>query len=319
MGRGIEIDAKRLEDAARAGWLYYIAGNTQDEIANKLGISRQSAQRLVSLAVSQGLIKVRLDHPISYCLDLATKLRSRYALDLAEVVPSDPKSSSTTVGVAEAAADEIERHLKSASPIILAIGTGRTLKAAIHRLPHVDAPQHRIVSLTGNIAPDGSAARYNVIYDLADVVSARLFPMPLPVIASSAAERELLHRQPIIHSTLTLAGQADVALVGIGDLGAEAPLFVDGFITAPELRALQKAGAVGEIVGWAFGRDGRLIEGLTNERVASAPIPSRERSLVVAIAKGVKKLPGIIAALNRRLINGLITDEATAKALTENE
>jgi DNA-binding transcriptional regulator LsrR (DeoR family) len=319
MGRGIEIDAKRLEDAARAGWLYYIAGNTQDEIANKLGISRQSAQRLVSLAVSQGLIKVRLDHPISYCLDLATKLRARYALDLAEVVPSDPKSSSTTVGVAEAAADEIERHLKSASPIILAIGTGRTLKAAIHRLPHVDAPQHRIVSLTGNIAPDGSAARYNVIYDLADVVSARLFPMPLPVIASSAAERELLHRQPIIHSTLTLAGQADVALVGIGDLGAEAPLFVDGFITAPELRALQKAGAVGEIVGWAFGRDGRLIEGLTNERVASAPIPSRERSLVVAIAKGVKKLPGIIAALNRRLINGLITDEATAKALTENE
>jgi DNA-binding transcriptional regulator LsrR (DeoR family) len=319
MGRGIEIDAKRLEDAARAGWLYYIAGNTQDEIANKLGISRQSAQRLVSLAVSHGLIKVRLDHPISYCLDLATKLRARYALDLAEVVPSDPKSSSTTIGVAEAAADEIERHLKSAAPIILAIGTGRTLKAAIHRLPHLDAPQHRIVSLTGNIAPDGSAARYNVIYDLADVVSARLFPMPLPVIASSAAERELLHRQPIIHSTLTLAGQANVALVGIGDLGAEAPLFVDGFITAPELRALQNAGAVGEIVGWAFGRDGRLIEGLTNERVASAPIPSRERSLVVAIAKGTKKLPGIIAALNRGLINGLITDEATAKALIENK
>ena len=30
----------RLDDAARAGWLYYIAGNTQDEIAAKLGISR---------------------------------------------------------------------------------------------------------------------------------------------------------------------------------------------------------------------------------------------------------------------------------------
>jgi DNA-binding transcriptional regulator LsrR (DeoR family) len=319
MSRAIEIDAKRPEDAARAGWLYYIAGNTQDEIANKLGISRQSAQRLVSLAVSHGLIKVRLDHPIAHCLDLATKLRGRYALDLAEVVPSDPKSSSTTIGVAEAAADEIERQLRSVAPIVLAIGTGRTLKAAIHRLPHIDAPQHKIVSLTGNIAPDGSAARYNVVYDLADVVSARLFPMPLPVIASSAAERELLHRQPIIHTTLMMAAEANVALVGIGDLGAEAPLFVDGFITAVELTALQNAGAVGEIVGWAFGRDGHLIEGLTNERVASAPIPSRERSLVVAIAKGNKKLPGILAALNRRLINGLITDEATAQALIENK
>ena len=26
-------ERSKLEDAARAGWLYYIAGNTQDEIA----------------------------------------------------------------------------------------------------------------------------------------------------------------------------------------------------------------------------------------------------------------------------------------------
>ena len=47
-------EAVRLDDAARAGWLYYVAGNTQDEIARKLGVSRQSAQRLVAMAVSDG-------------------------------------------------------------------------------------------------------------------------------------------------------------------------------------------------------------------------------------------------------------------------
>ena len=57
--------SNRLDDAARAGWLYYVAGRTQDEIASTMGISRQSAQRLVSLAVSERLIKVRLDHPIA--------------------------------------------------------------------------------------------------------------------------------------------------------------------------------------------------------------------------------------------------------------
>ena len=72
----------RHDDAARAGWLYYVAGNTQDQIAAKLGVSRQSAQRLVSLAVSEGLVKVRLDHPIANCLDLAARLKSRFALDL---------------------------------------------------------------------------------------------------------------------------------------------------------------------------------------------------------------------------------------------
>jgi DNA-binding transcriptional regulator LsrR (DeoR family) len=305
----------RHDDAARAGWLYYVAGNTQDQIAAKLGVSRQSAQRLVSLAVSEGLVKVRLDHPIANCLDLAARLKSRFALDLCEVVPSDPESASTTLGIAEAAAAEIERRLKSPDPIVLAIGTGRTLKAAIEQLTPMECPQHKLVSLTGNIAPDGSAAYYNVIFTMADTIKARSFPMPLPVIASSPAEREMLLRQPMIQPALTLAAKADVTFVGIGDLGPKAPLYEDGFITEAELKALQKAGAVGEIVGWAFDRDGRLIDGITNDRVSSAPLPSRERSLVVAIAMGERKLPGILAAVTRRLVNGLVTDERTAAAL----
>lgn len=318
MNKRVDNGGTRLDDAARAGWLYYIAGNTQEEIAAKLGISRQSAQRLVSLAVSEGLVKVRLDHPIARCMDVAAALRTRFALDLAEVVPSDPASGSTTIGVAQAAAAEIERQLKSPEPIIMAIGTGRTLKATVEQLPPMECPKNRIVSLTGNIAPDGSASYYNVIFGMADAVKARLFPMPLPVIASSPEERELLHQQPMVRSTLELAAKADVSFVGIGDLGADAPLFEDGFITKAELKALQKAGAVGEIVGWTFDREGRLIEGITNERVASAPIPSRERSLVVATAMGKRKLQGILAAVNRRLVNGLITDETTAEALLAN-
>ena len=305
----------RLDDAARAGWFYYVAGNTQDQIAAKLGVSRQTAQRLVSLAVSEGLIKVRVDHPIAQCLDLAQRLRSRFALDLVEVVPSDPDSTSTTIGIAGAAAAEIERRLRSEQPIVMAIGTGRTLKAAIEQLPPMECPQHKVVSLTGNIAPDGSAAFYNVIFTMADRIKARSFPMPLPVIASSPQEREMLLGQPMIQPTLALAARADVTFVGIGDLGPKAPLYEDGFVSEGELKALQKAGAVGEIVGWVFDREGRMIDGITNDRVASAPLPSRERSLVVALAMGERKLPGILAAVNRRLVNGLITDERTAAAL----
>lgn len=310
-----DTSGNRLDDAARAGWLYYVAGNNQEEIARKLGVSRQTAQRLVSLSISEGLIKVRLDHPIGRCMELAEALRTRYALDFAEVVPSDPGSSSTVLGLAQAAAAEIERRLKGDKPIVLGLGTGRTLKAAIDQLSPIEAPQHKIVSLTGNIAPDGSAAFYNVIFSMAEAVKARSFPMPLPVIASSAAERETLHGQPMVRDTLALAAKADVTFIGIGALDNDAPLYLDGFISEPELKALQKAGAIGEIIGWAFDAQGRLIDGLTNDRVASAPLPSRESSLVVAIAMGKQKLPGIRAALNRRLVNGLLTDEATAEGL----
>jgi DNA-binding transcriptional regulator LsrR (DeoR family) len=36
---------------------------------------------------------------------------------------------------------------------------------------------------------------------------------------------------------------------------------------------------------------------------------------VIALAMGDNKLPGILAAVTRRLVNGLITDERTATGL----
>ncbi|MBW0371133.1 sugar-binding transcriptional regulator [Ensifer adhaerens] len=305
----------RLDDAARAGWLYYVAGRTQDEIATVMGISRQSAQRLVSLAMSERLIKVRLDHPIAACLEAAAGLRDKYGLKHVEVVPSDPGSTSTTVGIAEAGAAEIERWLKSSEPQVLAIGTGRTLKAAVDQLPPMECPQHRIVSLTGNIGLDGSAAYYNVIFSMADAVKARHFPMPLPVLAASAEEREVLHSQSLVQVALKLGAEANVAFVGVGELGPDAPLCQDGFLAQDEMAGLTKAGAAGEICGWMFDHDGALLSGSFNERVASVPLPPRDRASVIGLAKGQRKYEALRAAVTGGIINGLITDEATASYL----
>jgi DNA-binding transcriptional regulator LsrR (DeoR family) len=315
MAKKPESESNRLDDAARAGWLYYIAGNTQDEIAEKLGVSRQTAQRLVSLAVSHRLIKVRLDHPIAECLHLAGLLKDKFGLDLCEVVPADPTSRSTTVGVAEATAAELERRLASQRPTVIALGSGRTLRAAADQLPPMDCPKHKIVSLVGNIAPDGSASFYDVITRVADAVRAPHYPMPLPVIARSRDERKLLLAQKSVDHVIELARRADVTFVGVGHLGADAPLLQDGFVTREELGALVEAGAVGEIIGWAFDAQGRLIEGLTNERVASVRLERPAKRLVIAAAMGAAKAQALAAALAGRLISGLITNETMARRL----
>ena len=315
MAKKPDSEASRVDEAARAGWLYYIAGNTQDEIAVKLGVSRQTAQRLVSLAVSQRLIKVRLDHPIAKCLDLSRRLVDKYPLQLCEVVPADPASPSTTLGVAEAMAAELERRLESQHPIIVAMGSGRTLRAAVEQLPPMDCPQHKIVSLVGNIAPDGSASFYDVIMRIADAVRAPHYPLPLPVIASTTHEKALFLTQKSVISVVDLAKQADVTFVGVGQMGDSAPLVQDGFVNAAEMRALVKAGAVGEIVGWAFDAEGSLIEGLTNDRVASVALEQPATRLVIAVAMGVFKAKALKAALAGQLITGLITNEITAELL----
>ena len=315
MAKKPDSESSRLDDAARAGWLYYIAGNTQDEIAGKLGVSRQTAQRLVSLAVSERLIKVRLDHPIAKCLDLSRRLKDKYPLQLCEVVPADPDSPSTSLGVAEATAAELERRLSSQHPIVVAMGSGRTLRAAVEQLPPMECPQHKIVSLVGNIAPDGSASFYDVIVRIADAVRAPHYPMPLPVIAATTHEKQVFLMQKSVASVIDLARQADVTFVGVGEIGDAAPLVQDGFVSAAEMGALSRAGAVGEIVGWAYDVNGQLIEGLTNDRVASVPLDQPASRLVIGVAMGAQKAPAIRAALIGGLINGLITNEATAELL----
>jgi DNA-binding transcriptional regulator LsrR (DeoR family) len=195
------------------------------------------------------------------------------------------------------------------------MGSGRTLRAAVEQLPPMDCPQHKIVSLVGNIAPDGSASFYDVIMRIADAVKAPHYPMPLPVIASTTHEKAFFLSQKSVTSVVDLAKQADVTFVGVGQLGDSAPLVQDGFITAAEMRALMKAGAVGEIVGWAFDANGRLIEGLTNDRVASVPLDQPAARLVVAVAMGVFKAKALKAALVGRFITGLITNESTAELL----
>jgi DNA-binding transcriptional regulator LsrR (DeoR family) len=308
-------DNSKLDDAARAGWLYYIAGNTQDEIAAKLGVSRQSAQRLVSLAVSARLIRFQLDHPIGECLRLGAELEARFGLKLVEVVPTDLAHPSALYGIGQTAARHLEMHLRSRDPVVIGIGTGRSLKAAVDHMSPMECPQHKVVSMTANIAPDGAAAYYNVIFNIADRTKARSYPWPLPVIATSVAERDVLVRQSMFTSNLALLNRAQTIFVGIGSLDDDAPLILDGFLSVDELRDLQKAQAIGEICGWVFNAEGQLINGLTNDRVTSAPLPVPDNRLVVAVAHGVRKLGAIRAALMRPLVNGLITDEATARAL----
>ncbi|MCE6953021.1 sugar-binding transcriptional regulator [Cereibacter sphaeroides] len=304
-----------LDDAARAGWLYYVAGLTQDQIARELGTSRQRAQRLVSRAISERLIHVRLEHRVSACLDLEAALIRRFGLKLARVAPSLGAEVDPLPSIAPTAAAEIERVLRSEKPTVVAFGTGRSLRATVEEMTSMVCEHHKIVSLNGNISADGSASYYDVIFRIADRIRAPHYPMPMPVIAQTAEERELFHSLKPVQSVLRLARNAGVTFVGVGQMGEDAPLLKDGFITEAELREMQDLGAVGEVAGWVYDSAGRYLETSINQRVAGVRVNVADDRAVIAIAGGRRKLAALAAGLKGNLFNGLITDELTARAL----
>jgi DNA-binding transcriptional regulator LsrR (DeoR family) len=306
-----------LDEAARAGWLYYVAGMTQDQIAAELGVSRQRAQRLVSKAMAEGLIHVRLNHKIGACLELETKLSQRFGLLRCRVAPGLGAGADPARAIGPTAATELERYLRMPEPKVIAFGTGRALRAMIEQFTPTDARHHHIVSLLGNIAPDGSATLYDVISRIAEKLDAPYYPMPVPVISDTPQEREFfMHLRPI-RAVYSLAQRADVTFVGIGQMGPDAPLALDGFVSPESLAELQAQGAAGEIGSWIFDDLGQYIDTPRNALIGGVRVEPGQSHPVIGVAAGPSKVRAIRAAVIGRIVNCLVTDEPTARAILD--
>ncbi|ACB95350.1 sugar-binding transcriptional regulator [Beijerinckia indica] len=312
-------DQKRFDLAARAAWLAYALGRTQDEIAAELNVSRQNAQRLIALASAAGLVKFRLDHPLADCIAKAQKLRDKFSLKHVEVVPSAQSDEDNRLSVGIAVASYIETLLSQTEPQILCLGTGRTLRSAVHQMPLMEKPKHKIVSLIGTVGPDGRASPYDVVMRLADRVGAQCYPLPMPVLADGPEERRMLQSQKGLRALHDLAEEARTWIVGVGDLGSQASLHVDGFITDEELAELQAKGAVGEILGWAFDGQGGPVKTSIHDRLIAVGLatPIASHRTIIAASVGAHKIAPLLGALRGGLVNGVLTDERTAQTLIE--
>ncbi|MBY5943133.1 sugar-binding transcriptional regulator [Halomonas sp. DP5N14-9] len=307
----------KLDQAARAAWLSYVGGQTQDEIAAQLGVSRPGVQRLLALARQEGLVKVHIDHPVAHCTALSQAIRERFELDYCDVVPASATSEDSTPYLAVAGAERLSRIIERSEPQTLSLGSGRSIRATVEALSRIDRPRHRFVSLVGNVARDGSSNRYDGVMVAADKTGGERYLLPTPVVASSVEEKRALAAQPLFRAIGEVAEQASAAFVGVGRIDRQATLFQDHFISESELDELLALDAVGELVGWPMDADGRLIDCSTSQRVTSLPLTTLKRQAMVAVAGGRDKGPAILAALRGGWLTSLITDDQAARYIVE--
>ncbi|WP_447957455.1 sugar-binding transcriptional regulator [Vreelandella sp. EE7] len=304
----------KLDQAARAAWLSYVGGLTQDEIASQLGVSRPGVQRLLALARQAGLIKVHIDHPISSCMTLGRELAERFDLNYCDVVPADMNApDSAAYYLAVAGAKRMAHLVEHSEPLTLSLGAGRSVRAAVEALDRIERPQHRFVSLIGNVARDGSANRFDAVMALADKTGGERFLLPAPVVAESIEEKEAMLNQRLFQAIAEVAAASKAAFIGVGRIDRQATLYQDHFISQAELDELLRLEAVGELLGWPLNQQGELIECSITQRVTSLALDQFGQQTMVAIAGGQDKAPAILAALRSGWLKGLITDEVAAR------
>lgn len=306
---------RRLDLAARAAWLYYEKSRTQDQIAAELGVSRQIVQRLIALAQSERLIRFQLVHPMSECIELAERMKDRFGLQYCEIAINEFGNIEDIPAVGLHAALYLETMLQQKAPLTIAIGNGKAMREVARRLRPINRPQHKCVSLMGNLTRDGRASHYDVVTWLAERIGAQCYPLPMPVVTNSIDERQVLQAQPGYRNLKALVEEASLLMMGIGYWGAEASLYMDGFITAAETGQAMECGAVGELLGSAIDHQGQIVDANYHSRLTSFPLaPSVERPTII-VGSGTNRAPAIKAALYGRLANSLITDENTARII----
>jgi len=301
--------------AVRAAWLHYIGGFTQSAVAKRLGIPSVKAHRLIARAVADGVVKVSIDGVVAECAALETELAAKYDLHYCEVAPDIGEEALALTALGHAGAQFLKREIESGQNKVIGLGHGRTLSAAIQYLPRIAASDVKFVSLLGGLTRNYAANPFDVMHRVAEKTGCRAYVMPVPFFANTEEDREVLLAQKGVREVFALAGSADLKIVGIGTVDSAAHLVQTGMLENDEAIEIAALNGVGEMLGRFFDPKGRIIETSVTARTLAASFSERPGDRLVAIAGGRQKIAAVRSVLHSHKLNGLITDEWTAKEL----
>ena len=301
--------------------LYYEEELTQAQIAERLRISRQKVQRLITQARAEGIVQIAINPIMGIYSDLEKSLEKRFGLREAVVVETTEYEDKPTVvrEVGAGAAEYLLRILRPHDKVV--ISWGGSLLGMVNTLSFSTRTELQDISviqgLGGLVDPNHEVHATELVRRLARVLNAKAILLPAPGVAGSKAARDVFLKDPFVSKTLSFACSANLALMGIGAPAPDSVLVREGtIVTWKQLSELQQKGAVGDINLRYFDKFGKHLPSDLDDGVIGLTLKQiQEIHHVVGIAGGAGKLAAIRGALAGRLIHALITDHVTAHHL----
>ncbi len=295
---------------------YYEDGLTQHVIGQRFGLSRIKVSRLLSQAREERIVQIIINTPPTLYIDLERELEARYGLHEAIVIsPTNDAPPDLRAALGAAAAGCLVRSLQGSE--VLGLTWGNTLLSTVAALPANNWPEMRVVQMLGGLGhPEADVYGADLVHRTAQTFGAKARMLAAPGIVASPEVRAALLADAQIADTLTLAAQADIALVGIGRPTVNSVVMQANILTETEFAALQALGAVGDIGLRFFDPDGQPILHAINDRIIGLTLEQiRAIPRVIGVAGGPEKFEVIRAALHGKLITVLVTDEDNARQL----
>lgn len=305
--------------AVRVAELTYEENKTQDEIGALLGISRWKAGRLLAQARERGIVRIEIVHPRARRLTAERELRERYGLTDAIVVPHPDDESEVLARVAQAAAD----HLASMRPVprVLGVSWGHTLLEVAERLPDGWATGVTVVQINGGVSLNrrpGTAA--TLASTIAQRGRGQVLLLPSPAILERLSTKRAIEADRTVAEVLARAEDAHAYLFSAGVGDENSALVESGYLRAEDMHELARKGAIGDVVGRYIDANGNIVDPALDERTVGLGLDRlRAAKTAILVVAGRAKHDIARAVVSSGLCTTLITDEATARALLEDE
>ena len=312
--------ANRKQLLADIASLYYVEKKTQAEIATLSGYSRSAISRLLAEAEEAGIIEFSINYPLQQNRILENRLKEKYALEAAFVLESDISDYGRVLEqVGRLGAAYLQSVITDDQ--VIGVGWGSSLfelVSALPTLPHQNVEVVQVIGATGGRS-DQRVDGPDLATLLADKLSASHKYLHAPAYLDNAQAARSISQQKQIHETLESGYQADIVLLGIGTIDVDplSSVFRTGYLSAPEVREIQRGGGVCNFCGVILDESGRHIENEINERVVATDIRRLQENgcAMIGIAAGSKKIDAIRAVLNGNWLKVLITDSIAASGV----
>jgi DNA-binding transcriptional regulator LsrR (DeoR family) len=310
-------DPKALDEifiSKKCAWLYYVVRLNQNQIAKKVGLSKMRVHRLIAFAEKNGFVKTFVEGGFDETSKYENILKEKYHLKISEVIPIEDLNNDPSEMIAAAGARFIMNQINENNVSEFGIGTGNTLNNIAKWLPKIDK-EIDFITVNGSLTSHNSIQTETGINQIAHKTNGECYNVGIPLMVESVEQKKILEKIKFIKEIMNRANNTKVKILGVGGLFETSQIVRSKIFSKESIEKIKQAGAVGEVAGNFFDKNGKFISIKETQKITSADIDSFKKSTTVLVAGGRYKISQIKSVLKSGLFTGLITDEETAKQL----
>ena len=286
------------ETKVKIAYWYYKVGMTQEQIGQRLHMSRQRVNKLVNSLIEDGIVSITINGLENEDVVLESLIEQQFSLK--QVIIADTEKSDLPIlnVLGKKAGEFLDDFIQDGDRI--GVSWGITLGETIRYMRPADKNKSYVVQLVGGVNTSNHSIKPDEITRmLAMKLGCDYSILYAPATMSSELVKEMA-KEDFYKKAFENINECNIAIMGIGELSEKATIVNEGYLSSEDRRRLIEAGYIGDICFNHFKKDGDFGTIQLQDRVVGVDMEMLQKiPTVIAIAGGKWKADAVYGALKR--------------------